>query len=31
LNALQAALLESLSEEVSEMGVSSPCRESSFS
>ena len=31
LNALQGALLESLSEEVSKMGVSSPCRESSLS
>ena len=31
LNALQAALLASLSEEASEMGVSSPCREASFS
>ena len=31
LNALQAALLASLSEEASEMGVTSPCREASFS
>ena len=31
LNALQAALLASLSEEASEMGVTSPCREARFS